>query len=531
MCSTLEDPTRQRHDWQGIVPMDADRLVRPLETGRRALDVAVAGLDMATGVNMAEQTGDSPPYATTSIVPEILYIKVRLAEDRDRNANTVQTVVLTEFLEALQRFASQHSGNLVPPPIEQHRNSNVASSDAASLPGGSGSGSGSGGGPDSFQAPDDSTRAPSPGLDGLDAGDLGRPTPAYSAIRLPPAPQRMDLRHVSRLPTLESEILGIAFDATARVPRVAVTTYHHRVRFFHMKVPEGREQMAGRFNLNGTSMCLSPAGPSMAVVQEHMDNLSTSAYERLELSRRQAGSRETLHDGRTFLDPEVVVFGYAKQTYLTKHLRWPGARPFAFSPNGAWLAVRGVLGRVEVWDVAGGGKGVGVVRSHTADVFEARFTAGGDGLVTMSRDGTLRVTSTMTWQGTAKLEVDEWKNPVFLAVSVAGSVVASVWGRKVYLWDPDTGALDNWSLDGPGGEGWPLAASPDLRFLCCRTENGADVRDMATGRVLCRMGFGQGFASSAAFSLDSKYLTVGRALGGHHVREALGRVDFWEIIE
>ncbi|RXG49248.1 hypothetical protein VDGE_09683 [Verticillium dahliae] len=526
---TLEDPTRQRHDWQGIVPMDVDRLVRPLETGRRALDVAVAGLDMATGVNEAEQTGDSPPYATTSIVPEILYIKVRLAEDRDRNANTVQAVVLTEFLEALQRFASQHSGNLVPPPIEQRRSSNVALSEAASLPGGSGRGSG--GGLDSYQAPDDSTRAPSPGLDGLDAGDLGRPTPAYSTIRLPPAPQRMDLRHVSRLPTLESETLGIAFDATARVPRVAVTTYHHRVRFFHMKVPEGREQMAGRFNLNGTSMCLSPAGPLMAVVQEHLDSLSTSAYERLELSRRQAGSRETLHDGRTFLDPEVVVFDYAKQTYLTKHLRWPGARPFAFSPSGALLAVRGVLGRVEVWDVAGGGKGVGVVRSHTEDVFEARFTAEGDRLVTMSRDGTLRVTSTTTWRGTAKLEVAEWKNPVFLAVSVTGSVVTSVWGRKVYLWDPDTGALDNWSLDGPGGEGWPLAASPDLRFLCCRTENGADVRDMATGRVLCRMGFGQGFASSAAFSLDSKYLTVGRAVGGHHVREALGRVDFWEIIE
>ncbi|KAM0281835.1 hypothetical protein ACHAQH_003324 [Verticillium albo-atrum] len=523
---TLEDPSRQRHDWQGIVPMDVDRLVRTLETSRRAMDVAVVGLDMATGVNEAEQMGDSPPYATTSIVPEILEIKVRLAEDRDRNVNTVQALVLTEFLEALQRFAYRQSGNLVPPPTEQQSSSAI--SEGASLPGGSGGGGGGGAG--SFHTPGDSSRAPSPGLDGIEVGDLIRPTPAYTAIRLPPAPQRMDLRHVSRLPTLESEVLGVAFDATARVPRVAVTVYHQRVSFFHMKIPPGktaREQLAGRFNINGTYMCLSPVGPLIAAAQEHMEDLSFSAYSRFETTKR----REALHDGRTFQDPEVVIIDYSKQTPAMQQLRWAGARPFAFSPDGLWLAVRGVSGRVEVWEVAKGGRGIGIVRGHTEDVFEARFTADGSGIVSMSRDGTLRVTSTSTWRGTAKLEVPEWKNPVFLAVSTVGDVVVSVWGRKVYLWNPDTGALDKWSLDGPGGEGWPLAASPDLRFLCCRTEQGADVREMATGRVLCRMGFGQGFASTAAFSAGGKYLSVGRVVGGHHVKDSLGRVDFWEIIE
>ncbi|KAM0321423.1 hypothetical protein ACHAQA_010139 [Verticillium albo-atrum] len=532
---TLQDPSRQRQDWQGIVSMDVNRLVRALETGRRAIDVAVVGLDMATGVNQAEQTGDSPPYATTSIVPEILEIKMRLAEDRDRGANAVQALTLTEFLEALQRFASRQSGNLVPPNSTDHQGS-MAVSDAASFQDSAGGGGSGGGGSGSFYAPGGSSRPPSPGQDSIAVDDLTQPTPAYSAIQLPPAPQRMDLLHVSRLPTLGSEVLGVAFDATARVPRVAVTVYHQRVRFFHMKIPEGKtivQQLAGRFNINGTSMCLSPVGPLIAVVQEHMDDMSLSVYTRFETLR----PRDVVHDGKTFADPEVVVINYAKQLPVMSPMRWPGARPFAFSPDGTWLAARGVRGRVEVVDVTNRGKGVGVVRGHTEDVFDARFTADGGELVTMGRDGTLRVTSTRTWQGTAKLEVAEWRNPVFLAVSATAGgsgVVVSVWGRRVYLWNPNTGALDKWSLDGYGGnsgEGWPLAASPDLRLLCCRTEQGADVRETATGRVLCRMGFGQGFASTAAFSKDSKYLTVGRAVTGHNSKESMGRVDFWEIIE
>ncbi|KAH6670348.1 hypothetical protein F5X68DRAFT_224919 [Plectosphaerella plurivora] len=447
----------------------------------------------------AETTGDSPPYASTSINNDILALKARLADDRDMDTNGVQVAVISEFLDSLQRYASAHSGNVVGPSM-----ANQALGEA--------SGSGN------LDAPGSSApfgEVPGPGL----------PIPAYSAVDIPRAPHRIHLRHVSRLPDLEYEPLDIVFDPASKVPRVAVADFYSRVRFFHVRDPKaaaGNQDLATLAQTmpsNGVHLRIAPTGPPRFAVLTETPIISDLA--------------EQGHDGVHFNKSTINVHDYPSAGRVA-HIRRSNVRPFDFSIDGKLLAIRGSRGRIEVLTTTGG-RGAAVVRGHTDEVVDARFTSDGTGLVSMSKDGTLRVTSTTTWQGTAKLEILEWRNPVFLAVPATGSsIVMSAWGRQVYLWNPDTGALDKWRLDGGedegATEGWPLAASPDLRFLCCRTDQGADVREVASGRVLCRLGFGAGFATAAAWSQDSKMLALGRIVGGNFGIGS-GRIDFWEVIE
>jgi WD40 repeat protein len=306
-----------------------------------------------------------------------------------------------------------------------------------------------------------------------------------------------------------------------------VADFYSRIRFFNVRNPktpagsQGVATLAYTSHTNGLYLRLAPAGPPRLAVLTELPSSNDLA--------------EQGHDGVHFNKATVNVHDYGTNTGgRVAQLRQGSVRPFDFSADGKLLAVRGSRGRIEVV-MTNGGKGVAVVRGHTDEVVDARFTSDGTGLVSISKDGTLRVTSTTTWQGTAKLEMPEWRNPVFLAVPATSSnIVMTAWGRRMYLWNPETGALDKWRLDGEGDEaateGWPLAASPDLRFLCCRTDQGADVREVASGRVLCRLGFGAGFATAAAWSADSKMLALGRIVGGNF-GQGQGRIDFWEVIE
>lgn len=502
---------------------------RAVETGTRALGLAVRTFDMwvtadghacfetihadqmhrATSLAQSEKTGESPPYASTSINTDILALKARLADDRDMDTNGLQVAAIGEFLDSLQRYASVHSGNVVAASM---------SSSTALVPGST-----------SGHAPGDAGLLGSPGSSALfdDATGLGGPIPAYSAVDVPRAPHRIHLRHISRLPDLEFEPLDIVFDPHGKVPRVAVADFYSRVRFFNVRNPKATAankdiaSLAQTSLTNGVHLRLTPAGqPRLAVLTEN------AVF---------ADLAENGHDGIHFQKSSINIHDYGTSMQRVAQIRQSNVRPFDFSADGRLLAVRGSRGRIEVLPVTGG-RGVAVVRGHTDEVVDARFTSDGTGLVSMSRDGTLRVTSTTTWQGTAKLEMPEWRNPTFLAVPAGPSnVVVSAWGRSMYLWNPESGALDKWRLDGDvddptTAEGWPLAASPDLRFLCCRTEQGADVREVASGRVLCRLGFGAGFATAAAWSADSRMLALGRIVGGSF-GQGQGRIDFWEVIE
>lgn len=457
----------------------------------------------ATSLAAAEKNGDSPPYQSTTIYDEILAIKVRLAEDRDKGINGLQIAVLTEFLDCLQQYAAAQSGNVVGPSSMQ----GLSLSDFP-RPGASGNGEG--------------PSRSSPILE--DMHQPSQPIPAYSAVDTPRAPHRIRIRQISRIPDLEYEPLDVAFDPLSRIARVAVADLYSRVRFFLVRGHNGSDSTAV-ISLNmattGMHMTLSPsAPPRLAVVAEGANQAPAM------------GVSVVRHDLETFQKGSVVIADYSHGSRVVT-FKQSGGRPFSFSRDGAYLAARGPRGRVEI--VSGlDGRGVTVVRSHTEEVVDAKFTADGSGLVSMSRDGTLRVTSTATWHGTAKLEVAEWRNPVLLALPAAkGRVVLSVWGRSVYLWDPDTEALDKWDLDAGEGvttESWPLAASPDLRYLCCRNEQGADIREVVSGRVLCRLKFESGFATAAGWSADSKMLALGWMSGGV-MGQGKGRVDIWEIID
>jgi len=461
----------------------------------------------ATSLAAAEKSGESPPYATTSISDEILAIKSRLAEDRDSDINGLQIVALSEFLDCLQRYAASQAGMLSPTAM-----SNLAIS-SVSRPGPS-------------TAIGEELSRVSTTIE--DSFQPGHPIPAYSVVDVPAAPQRIHLRHVSRVPVLEFEPIDVVFDTQSPILRVGIADLYSRVRFFNVrgspssKPAEDLATLSSQVGTTGQHLTLTRMGPPrLAVVTEGPIGPDPG---------------ENQHDGEHFLKPVLNIYNYATGSRVAQVKR-AGVRPFSFSPDGTYLAVRGPRGRVEIVSAANG-KGVAVVRSHTDEVVDAKFTSDGSALVTMSRDGTLRVTSTATWQGISKLEVAEWRNPVFLALPLTQSnVIVSVWGRKVYLWNPDTGALDKWDLDlgdentgATANEGWPLAASPNLKYLCCRTEQGADVREVASGRVLCRLGFGAGFATSAAWSADSRILALGRMVGGVF-GVGTGRVDFWEVID
>lgn len=168
---------------------------------------------------------------------------------------------------------------------------------------------------------------------------------------------------------------------------------------------------------------------------------------------------------------------------------------------------------------------------HLDVVTHAVFTPDSRALVSLSRDGTIRVTDTETQTSLAKLDTDTWKTPLFLGLTPDGDVVVSIWGDTVYHWSYTTGTLESYTLGARRSrEGWPVAISPDCRFLACRNDNGVDLSDLFTGRVLHSIRFQSGFVTAAAFSLDGKYLALGKAAASMGVKVNKSTLDVWELI-
>lgn len=207
--------------------------------------------------------------------------------------------------------------------------------------------------------------------------------------------------------------------------------------------------------------------------------------------------------------------------------------PLCWSQEGRLIAAGedngGSKDRVGVWD-AKTGKRVGRVVSHIDAVTHAAFApstllsssssgGGSDNLVTLSRDGTLRITDPVTSRTLARLEVDS-HNPRLLAVSARA--VASIWGTRVHIWHPAVNDLASYDLTAVRPvEGWPLCISPDCRYLACRTEDGFDIVELSSGTVLCSETC-TAIVTAGAFSPDSRLLLLGRMDG---------LLEFWDIAE
>jgi WD40 repeat protein len=104
-------------------------------------------------------------------------------------------------------------------------------------------------------------------------------------------------------------------------------------------------------------------------------------------------------------------------------------------------------------------------------------------LVSAGKDGYVRVTNIASGKTLKKIEIGARSPPSILKVSLGGKLVVTVWGRKVVLWCLNSGRVQNYNLNVVRqSEGWPLCVSPDCRFLACRTGEGFDVSDVATGK-------------------------------------------------
>ncbi|WYZ41041.1 hypothetical protein EsH8_IV_001382 [Colletotrichum jinshuiense] len=208
--------------------------------------------------------------------------------------------------------------------------------------------------------------------------------------------------------------------------------------------------------------------------------------------------------------------------------------PAAFSRDGRMLAATDPAGIVVVFGMSPAAqaapptKKIAGIVSH-APPTHVLFMPNGLDLVTLCKDGTVRVSEATTGRTLRRMEVDgaaaaATTGACALGVSPDGRVVVSVWSRAVYVWEHEAGRVSSWELNkARNNEGWPLAVSPDCRLLACRTEEGMDISDVYSGQVLAevRTAVGiEGLVTTAAFSGDGKTMAVGRYNGV---------VDVWDL--
>ncbi|POR37511.1 NADP-dependent alcohol dehydrogenase 6 [Tolypocladium paradoxum] len=234
----------------------------------------------------------------------------------------------------------------------------------------------------------------------------------------------------------------------------------------------------------------------------------------------QLGQGVEYHHGST-----VMVRDFATGKTAVE-LKEATSGPVVWSRDGGALAAGEGRNRLGVWDVRSGAR-LGRVVGHIDEVTHAAFTPDRS-LVTLSRDGTVRLTDSRTARTLSRLEIEGSTNPRALAVSPDGRSVVSLWGTTVHIWLPQTSHLTSYDLRATRrAEGWPLAVSPDGRWMACRTEAGFDVVDVASGRVAWERDEGEdayasGMVTAAAFSTIGRVLLLGRMNGA---------VEVWEVEE
>ncbi|KAK5656560.1 hypothetical protein OQA88_4539 [Cercophora sp. LCS_1] len=202
--------------------------------------------------------------------------------------------------------------------------------------------------------------------------------------------------------------------------------------------------------------------------------------------------------------------------------------PLAFTPDGSHVAGISLRNpsRIVIVDVRNTFK-LAISRQlavHTAAITHMAVTPDGTGLASASEDGSIRMTSLQTGRTLRKAEVESRAKASMLRISEDGDLVASVWGRQVYLWRLKTDQMSVCNLDSVRqSEGWPLAISPDCQHLASRTEDGIDVVDLETGLLRADFPFdaGRALVTSAAFSYDGRWLAIGDSEGWVTVLEII----------
>jgi WD40 repeat protein/predicted Ser/Thr protein kinase len=145
--------------------------------------------------------------------------------------------------------------------------------------------------------------------------------------------------------------------------------------------------------------------------------------------------------------------------------------PFAFSPDGKWLAGKDAGGKtVVLWD-AHTFRPVARWQGHAREIQAVAFNRPGGRLVSASSDRTVRLWDVAT--GQCLREFKGHTDEVFAAVfHPDGKRIASGGrDRAVWLWDPDSGQ-EVAHLPGHASYIWSLAFSPDGRTLVSGSGDG-----------------------------------------------------------
>ncbi|TWU73174.1 hypothetical protein ED733_003601 [Metarhizium rileyi] len=234
----------------------------------------------------------------------------------------------------------------------------------------------------------------------------------------------------------------------------------------------------------------------------------------------QVGQGVQYHHGST-----VLVRDFSTGNTVVE-LKEAVTQPVVWSRDGIAIAAGEGNGRMGVWDARTGAR-VGRVVSHIDKITHAAFMPDHQ-LVTLSRDGTVRISDPKTAKTVSKLEIEGSgsTNPRLLAVCCSGRTIVSLWGTTVHIWLPQANHLTSYNLNTTRAtEGWPLCISPDTRWMLSRTEYGFDVTDVASGTIAWENRENGGVDSmitAASISKDSKVVLLGRLNGS---------VEVWDLGE
>ncbi|KAK3372054.1 WD40-repeat-containing domain protein [Podospora didyma] len=153
---------------------------------------------------------------------------------------------------------------------------------------------------------------------------------------------------------------------------------------------------------------------------------------------------------------------------------------------------------------------------HLGEVTHLRFVPDGSAVVSVARDGSFRMTSVTTGRTLLKVELDMRMPASMMEVSLDGRTAVAVWGREVTIWNLQDGNVIHYNINQSRHhqtEGWPMAISPDCKYLLCRTEDGFDVADVETGRFRGDFVTGGSPLTAGGFSPDNKWIAVGNYNG------------------
>jgi WD40 repeat protein len=170
-------------------------------------------------------------------------------------------------------------------------------------------------------------------------------------------------------------------------------------------------------------------------------------------------------------------------------------RAFAFSADGARVAVASVYEGVQVFEANGDGTPAFERRGRTVEVSAVAFSPDGTYLVDGAKDGTLKV-----WDVTTDAEVFPYAGPVKTCLWFwDGTHVVSSTGGRISVWSLATGDVVR-TIDASTSEVSECALSPDGTHLASASSDGLKVWNVSTGTESARLHALQ--VASCAFSAD-----------------------------